>query len=88
MEKASKITLLSLVLAVTINIYAQEQKGEPESKLVQFHMALLKRGPNWSSTAATIEEAPQLAETDPAVQAGRLKLEIHPFIVPGGILPD
>jgi uncharacterized protein YciI len=25
-----------------------QQKSEPESKLVQFHMALLKKGPNWT----------------------------------------
>lgn len=36
---------------------------------------------------ASIEEARQLAATDPAVQAGRLALQIHPWIVPEGILP-
>ena len=36
---------------------------------------------------ATLEEAKQLAETDPAVKAGRLALEIHPWRVPEGILP-
>jgi uncharacterized protein YciI len=35
----------------------------------------------------SLEEAKQLAETDPAVQAGRLALEIHPWQVPEGILP-
>ena len=35
----------------------------------------------------TIEEARELAATDPAVQAGRLALQIHPWIVPEGILP-
>ena len=35
----------------------------------------------------SIEEARQLAATDPAVQAGRLALQIHPWIVPEGILP-
>ncbi|HSS44190.1 MAG TPA: YciI family protein [Thermoanaerobaculia bacterium] len=29
--------------------------------------------------AATIEEAKNLAETDPAVQAGRLRIELHPW---------
>jgi uncharacterized protein len=36
---------------------------------------------------ASLEEAKALAETDPAVQAGRLALDIHPWQVPAGILP-
>ena len=36
---------------------------------------------------ASLEEAKALAETDPAVQAGRLALDIHPWQVPEGILP-
>ena len=36
---------------------------------------------------ASIDEARQLAETDPAVKAGRLALQIHPWVVPEGILP-
>ena len=35
----------------------------------------------------SLEEAKALAETDPAVQAGRLALDIHPWQVPEGILP-
>ncbi|HSE26078.1 MAG TPA: YciI family protein [Pyrinomonadaceae bacterium] len=35
----------------------------------------------------TIDEARELAATDPAVKAGRLALDIHPFVVPEGILP-
>jgi uncharacterized protein YciI len=35
----------------------------------------------------SLEEAKTLAETDPAVQAGRLALDIHPWQVPEGILP-
>ena len=35
----------------------------------------------------SLEEARQLSETDPAVQAGRLALDIHPWVVPEGILP-
>ena len=35
----------------------------------------------------SIDEARSLAATDPAVQAGRLALEIHPWMVPEGILP-
>ncbi|HSS20725.1 MAG TPA: YciI family protein [Pyrinomonadaceae bacterium] len=36
---------------------------------------------------ASIDEARQLAETDPAVQAGRLAIEMHPWMVPEGVLP-
>ena len=36
---------------------------------------------------ASIEEARALAASDPAVQAGRLALQIHPWLVPEGILP-
>jgi uncharacterized protein YciI len=35
----------------------------------------------------SIDEARALANTDPAVQAGRLALQIHPWLVPVGILP-
>jgi uncharacterized protein len=35
----------------------------------------------------SLEEARALTLTDPAVQAGRLALEIHPWLVPEGILP-
>jgi uncharacterized protein len=35
----------------------------------------------------SIEEARELAATDPAVKAGRLALQIHPWVVPEGILP-
>ena len=35
----------------------------------------------------SLEEAKLLTSTDPAVQAGRLAMEIHPWLVPVGVLP-
>lgn len=35
----------------------------------------------------SLEEARALTLTDPAVQAGRLALDLHPWLVPEGILP-
>jgi uncharacterized protein YciI len=37
--------------------------------------------------AASLEEAKAWAEADPAVKAGRLKVEMHPWMVKKGILP-
>ena len=36
---------------------------------------------------ATLDEVKALTGSDPAVQAGRLAMEIHPWMVPDGILP-
>jgi uncharacterized protein YciI len=36
---------------------------------------------------ASLDEARALTETDPAVQAGRLAIDLHPWMVPEGILP-
>jgi uncharacterized protein YciI len=38
-------------------------------------------------TTPTLEEAKSLAETDPAVQAGRLKMELHTWMVNKGVVP-
>jgi uncharacterized protein YciI len=36
---------------------------------------------------ASLQEAKSLAETDPAVKAGRLAIDVHPWLVPEGVLP-
>jgi uncharacterized protein YciI len=33
----------------------------------------------------SLDEVRKLAERDPAVKAGRLEVEIHPWLVPGGL---
>jgi uncharacterized protein YciI len=35
----------------------------------------------------SLEEAKALAESDPAVKAGRLAIDLHPWLVPEGVLP-
>jgi len=37
--------------------------------------------------AASVEEAKSLIGTDPAVQAGRLSVEVHPWMTQKGMLP-
>jgi uncharacterized protein YciI len=100
-----------------------QQEAEPQFKLVQFQMAVLKRGPGWTATntpgsarlhqehlayvtsllesgkaviagpltddgeirgicifrAPSAEEAKAWAESDPAVAAGHLLAEMHPW---------
>lgn len=116
------ILITFLFLAAFLPVPAQE-KAKPEFKMVEFHMALLKRGPQWSATetpqrkeihaqhfayfssliesgkaviggplvddsdlrglyvlrAKTADEARAWAEADPAVKAGHFSVEMHPW---------
>jgi uncharacterized protein YciI len=116
---AGSIAVLSLVVSAAV-VRAQEKK-EPEYKMVEFHMALLKRGPNYKTAgmpkeikeahianvisllesgkaviagpmgeegdlagvlvfrAKDAEEAKAWAEADPAVKAGFFLAELHPW---------
>jgi uncharacterized protein YciI len=116
---AGSIAVLSLVVMAAV-VWAQDKK-EPEYKMVEFHMALLKRGPNYNAAgmpkemqsahianvmsllesgkaviagpfaddsdtagvlvfrAKSAEEAKAWAEADPAVKAGFFKAELHPW---------
>jgi uncharacterized protein YciI len=118
----------TLILALCICLLAAtptalRQKSEPQFKLVQFYMALLKKGPKWSAEktketeqlheqhfayvtsllesgkamiagplsddaeirgvfifrAQSADEAKTWAENDPAVKAGHLISEMHPW---------
>ena len=119
----SGILLLVVMPATVFSQEKKETKTEPENKLVQFHMALLKRGPKWSAAesadtkrlqdqhveyvtsmlesgkaiiagpltdggeiggvfifrAASAEEAKAWAEADPTVAAGVRIAEMHPW---------
>jgi uncharacterized protein len=113
---------LFAVLFVSVSLFAPAQeKQEPEHKLIEFHMALLKRGPKYTATgmpkdvqsqhtanvmsllesgkaviagplgddsdiagifvfrAKSAEEARAWAENDPAVKAGFFSAEMHPW---------
>ena len=116
------LVLISLFLVLPTAAMAQ-QAAEPQHKLVEFHMALFKRGPQFSSTETpqskeihaqhfayfsslvesgkaviggpfrddgdilglyvlktkTADEARALAEADPAVKAGQFSIEMHPW---------
>ncbi len=71
---------MSLLLAISSLALAQ-QKSEPEFKLVEFHMALFKRGPQWVADEARTKEVhsqqfgyfSNLVETGKAVIGGPLR---------------
>ena len=116
--------ILSLLISFNFVIpFVSQQKPEPQFKLVQFHMAILKKGPKWSATrtketeqmhqahlaraalllesgkaivagpltddgeirgiyifrAPSAEEAKAWANDDPAVASGHLVAEMHPW---------
>jgi len=117
------IFVTCLLLVVTFGFTGAQQKAEPAHKLVEFQMALFKRGPNWT-TAETLQskelhqqhvayfsslietgkaviggpligdsdvlgiyvlrakntaEAQTWAEADPVVKAGHFLIEMHPW---------
>jgi len=117
------ILVICLMLVVISGPIAAQQKAEPQFKLVEFQMALLKRGPHWMAAetpqskelhqqhvayfsslietgraviggpligdgeirgiyvlrAKNTAEAQTWAESDPAVKAGHFLVEMHPW---------
>ena len=115
------IALITAFMAASSIALAQEKPDAPQFKLVQFHMALLKRGPKWSAgglsqevrsahvatvmsllesgkasiagplgdegdilgvyifRAKSADEAKAWAESDPAVKSGEVIAEMHPW---------
>ena len=118
-----KINLLPIVLLLMSASPCLAQTPAPESKLIQFHMAILKRGPNWSPNpgkdaaamqkqhveyvqsllssgkvviagpikdesnlvgvyilrSKSADEAKGWVDADPAVVAGHVTVEMHPW---------
>ena len=57
------MALVMAVASVVSPVFAQtEQKQTPESKLIEFHMALLKRGPKWTDPHLYSDRNPQVFE--------------------------
>jgi uncharacterized protein YciI len=117
--------ILSIILTFNLLVPAYQQKSDapPQSKLIQFHMAIMKKGPKWSATrtkeadqlheahlkwavsliesgkavaagpltddgdirgiyifrASSADDAKAWANEDPAVTAGHLIAEMHPW---------
>jgi uncharacterized protein YciI len=75
------LTGVLLLFVIAPAVLAQEKKAEPEHKLIQFHMALLKRGPKWTATENAdskrlqdqhVEYVTSLLESGKAIIAGPL----------------
>jgi uncharacterized protein YciI len=121
MKRFTVVLLLLLSLITIFAIVRAQEKKEPQNKLIEFHMALLKHGPKYSAAgmpkslksehvanvisllesgkaviagplggdgdiagifvfrAKSAEEARVWAESDPAVKAGFFSAEMHPW---------
>jgi hypothetical protein len=58
MKTSHRLITGTILLLLTSSAVLSQQKSEPANKLVEFHMALLKRGPKW--TAAETPETKRL----------------------------
>ena len=118
-----KLLVISLLLVLNLTALLAQEKPAPAFKMVEFHMALLKRGPKWSAEntpqrkeviaqhlayftslvdtgkaviggpltdeseirglyvlrAKSASEAREWADADPAVKAGYFSVEMHPW---------
>ena len=123
MIRKSILTLAVAGFLISASVAAAQQKEEPKSKLVQFQMAIMKKGPKWDSTkvgernsilqqhignvvtlldsgraiiagpftddteiagifilrASSTAEAKAWVDADPAVKAGLMVAEMHPW---------
>jgi uncharacterized protein YciI len=121
MKRSVAGALLAVILVAAVALTRAQEKKEPEHKMLEFHMALLKRGPNYNASgmpknlqsehvanvislldsgkaviagplgdnsdiagvfilrAKSADEARAWAESDPAVKAGFFIAEMHPW---------
>jgi len=123
MIRKSILTLGVAAFLISASVAAAQQEEEPKSKLVQFQMAIMKKGPKWDSTkveernsilqqhignvvalldsgraiiagpftdnteiagifilrASSTAEAKAWVDADPAVKAGLMVAEMHPW---------
>jgi uncharacterized protein YciI len=123
MNRKTNLSLLIASVLIAASLTTAQQKEEPKLKLVQFQMAIMKKGPKWDATkpdernsilqqhlrnvrsmlesgkaiiagpfaddtdlagifilrASSTEEAKNWVDTDPAVKAGFLTAEMHPW---------
>jgi uncharacterized protein YciI len=123
MKTFHRLVTAIILLVLTSTAVSSQQKPEPAHKLIEFHMALLKRGPNWTAAetpetkrmqqehidyvlamldsgkaviagpftdggeiggvyvlrAASAAEAKAWAEADPSVKSGHRVAEMHPW---------
>lgn len=78
------VVLLALLVLASVTSAQTQAPAKPESKMIQFHMALLKRGPKWTPNLGTdapalqqqhVEYVLSLLKSGKAVLAGRIKDE-------------
>ena len=123
MIRKSILTLGVAAFLISASVAAAQQEEEPKSKLVQFQMAIMKKGPKWDATkesertailqqhltnvlalfdsgkaiiagpftdnteiagifilrASSTAEAKAWVDADPAVKAGLMVAEMHPW---------
>ena len=123
MIRKSILRLAVAAFLISASVAAAQQEEEPKSKLVQFQMAIMKKGPKWDSTkveernsilqqhignvvalldsgraiiagpftdnteiagifilrASSTAEAKAWVDADPAVKAGLMVAEMHPW---------
>src|SRR5882724_11453995 len=73
MKRFVASALLSVLLIGLPAIAGTQDKKEPEHKLIEFHMALLKHGPNYNSAGMTKEvRSAHIANVQSQLESGQV----------------
>src|SRR6476619_236098 len=73
MKKSLAGALLVLSVIAVVAIVRAQDKKEPEHKLIEFHMALLKRGPNYNAAGMPKDlRSGHIASVMSLLESGRL----------------